>query len=225
MADESDEQSWRPIVLALAALAAVGWLAAGFIWWQGGQTQSRLTEQLAAAEAGARIPGLGPAEPPKDGRRRGRPEKAGGRRREGAVGRLDRKGVSAERARRPDQADQRRQTRHFRRPGRSERQDARFASRRRPFQGGKRPRGGSAEPGPSPFGRADPVARRRRRRAQGSRGRSDTDRIRAEGVRGLAKPDQLGDRRAQRPSSANSRGEASNGLEPESVTGPSSHEA
>ena len=50
MADQSDEQSWRPILLALAALAAVGWLAAGFVWWQGGQTQSYLTEQLAAAE-------------------------------------------------------------------------------------------------------------------------------------------------------------------------------
>jgi chromosome segregation ATPase len=50
MADESDEQSLRPILLALAALAIVGWLAAGFVWWQGWQTQSNLTEQLTAAE-------------------------------------------------------------------------------------------------------------------------------------------------------------------------------
>ena len=50
MSDQSDEQSWRPILLALAALAAMGWLAAGFIWWQGGQTQSYFAEQLAAAE-------------------------------------------------------------------------------------------------------------------------------------------------------------------------------
>ena len=50
MADESHEPSSRTISLALAALAAVGWLAAGFIWWQGGQTQSSLTEQLATAE-------------------------------------------------------------------------------------------------------------------------------------------------------------------------------
>jgi len=50
MADESDEQSWRPILLALAALAVVGWLAAGFVWWRGWQTQSNLTEQLTAAE-------------------------------------------------------------------------------------------------------------------------------------------------------------------------------
>src|SRR3984957_1646365 len=50
MTDESDDQSRRPISLALAALAAVGWLAAGFIWWQGGQAQSYLTEQLTAAE-------------------------------------------------------------------------------------------------------------------------------------------------------------------------------
>ena len=131
MADESDEQSWRPISLALAALAAVGWLAAGFVWWQGGQTQSYLTEQLTAAERARESLASDLQNLRKDGRRRRRPEKAGGRRREGAVGRLDRKGVGAERARRPDQADRRRQTRHFRRPGRGERQDARFAGRRR----------------------------------------------------------------------------------------------
>src|ERR1700733_11360299 len=50
MADESDKQSPRPISLALAALAAVGWLAAGFIWGQGGQTQSYLTGEVATAE-------------------------------------------------------------------------------------------------------------------------------------------------------------------------------
>jgi chromosome segregation ATPase len=50
MASESEERSPRPIFLALAALAAVGWLAAGFTWWQGAQTQSYLTGQLTAAE-------------------------------------------------------------------------------------------------------------------------------------------------------------------------------
>jgi chromosome segregation ATPase len=50
MTDDSDEQSRRPISLALAALAAVGWLAAGFVGWQGAETQSHLTEQLTAAE-------------------------------------------------------------------------------------------------------------------------------------------------------------------------------
>ena len=50
MADESDESSHRAKSLALAVLAAFGWLVAGFIWWQGGQTQSRMTEQLTAAE-------------------------------------------------------------------------------------------------------------------------------------------------------------------------------
>jgi chromosome segregation ATPase len=49
MANEGDEQS-RLVSLVLAALAAVGWLAAGFIWWQGAQTQSHLTEQLTVAE-------------------------------------------------------------------------------------------------------------------------------------------------------------------------------
>ena len=50
MVDERDEQSPRPISLALAALAAVGWLVAGFIWWQGAQAQSHLTEKLTTAE-------------------------------------------------------------------------------------------------------------------------------------------------------------------------------
>jgi DNA repair exonuclease SbcCD ATPase subunit len=50
MADESHEQSSRAVVLTLAALAAAGWLAAGFVWRQGGQTQSFLTEQLTSAE-------------------------------------------------------------------------------------------------------------------------------------------------------------------------------
>jgi chromosome segregation ATPase len=50
MADESDKHSPRPISLALTALAAVGWLAAGFIWWQGAQTQATLTGQVTVAE-------------------------------------------------------------------------------------------------------------------------------------------------------------------------------
>ena len=52
MADESDESSQRATSLALGLLAAVGWLAAGFIWWQSGYAQSQLTEQLTAAERG-----------------------------------------------------------------------------------------------------------------------------------------------------------------------------
>ena len=71
MADESDESSRRTMSLALAALAAVGWLAAGFFWWQGGQTQSQLTDAADGRGTGARIPGLGSAKPPKDGGRRG----------------------------------------------------------------------------------------------------------------------------------------------------------
>lgn len=50
MADESDESSHRAKSLALAVLAAAGWLVAGFFWWQGGQTQSQLTEQLRTVE-------------------------------------------------------------------------------------------------------------------------------------------------------------------------------
>ena len=50
MTDESDQQPRRLISPALAGLAAVGWLAAGLVWWQGAQTQSQLTGQIAAAE-------------------------------------------------------------------------------------------------------------------------------------------------------------------------------
>jgi len=50
MADESDEQPRRLMSPALAVLAAVGWLAAGLIWWQGAQTRARLTDQVTAAE-------------------------------------------------------------------------------------------------------------------------------------------------------------------------------
>ena len=35
MADESDESLRRSVSLGLTAFAVVGWLAAGFIWWQG----------------------------------------------------------------------------------------------------------------------------------------------------------------------------------------------
>src|SRR6185437_1677210 len=50
MADESDEAPHRLISPALAALVAVGWLAAAVIWWQGAQTRSQLTDQMTAAE-------------------------------------------------------------------------------------------------------------------------------------------------------------------------------
>jgi chromosome segregation ATPase len=50
MADEGHQHSSRVLVLTLAALAVAGWLLAGAIWWQGGQTQSYLTEQLTTAE-------------------------------------------------------------------------------------------------------------------------------------------------------------------------------
>jgi chromosome segregation ATPase len=50
MADESDEPSRRAISMALTALAALGWLAAGLTWWQGSRSQSQLIAQLTATE-------------------------------------------------------------------------------------------------------------------------------------------------------------------------------
>ena len=40
----------RPTPLALAGLAAVGWLLAVFIWWQASRTESQITESLQATE-------------------------------------------------------------------------------------------------------------------------------------------------------------------------------
>ena len=222
MDDERGESSRRPISLALACVAAVGWLIAATVWWQSSETQSQLNQSLTAAERARESLAVGPAKPAKDGRNRSRPEKAGRRRRESALGRLGRKGVGAKRTCRSDQADQRRQARHFRRPGRGERQDARPASRRLQAEGRNRPRRGAWEPGSGPFNRAVSPPGRRRDGAQGSRGGSDRDRRRAEGLPGASGPDQRGGRRAQRHRGANSRRKAGTEFDPtqpEPVTG------
>jgi predicted nucleic acid-binding Zn-ribbon protein len=50
MDDKSGESSRRPISLALACVAAVGWLIAASVWWQSSETQSQLNQSLTAAE-------------------------------------------------------------------------------------------------------------------------------------------------------------------------------
>ncbi len=45
MEDERRESSRRPVTLALACVAAVGWLIAAAVWWQSSQTQSQLTSR------------------------------------------------------------------------------------------------------------------------------------------------------------------------------------
>ena len=135
MTDESDDQSRRPISLALAALAAVGWLAAGFIWWQGARAQSQVTEQLTNAERARESLASDLQNLEKTA---------------GAAADLKKQAADAEKAlsdasaarasAQNELADLTKQisdarTRHFRGPGRDERQDARFASRRRPSQG------------------------------------------------------------------------------------------
>jgi len=50
MEDQSAESSLRPATLALACVAAVGWLIAAVVWWQSSQTQSQLNDSLTAAE-------------------------------------------------------------------------------------------------------------------------------------------------------------------------------
>ncbi len=135
MADESDEQSWRLILLALTALAAVGWLAAAFVWWQGAQAQSYLTEQLSAAERARESLASDLQNLEKTA---------------GAAAELKKQAAEAEKAladasaarasAQNELADLTKQisdakTRHLRRPGGGERQDARLASCRQPSQG------------------------------------------------------------------------------------------
>src|SRR5271168_2421495 len=50
MEDVRSESSGRPVALALACVAAVGWLIAAAVWWQSSQTQSELNDSLTAAE-------------------------------------------------------------------------------------------------------------------------------------------------------------------------------
>jgi chromosome segregation ATPase len=50
MEDERGQLSRGPVTLALACVAAVGWLIAAVVWWQSTQTQSQLNESLTAAE-------------------------------------------------------------------------------------------------------------------------------------------------------------------------------
>src|SRR5271167_987352 len=50
MEDVRSESSGRPVALALACVAAVGWLIAAVVWWQSSQTQSQLNDSLTAAE-------------------------------------------------------------------------------------------------------------------------------------------------------------------------------
>ena len=96
MADESDESSHRAKSLALAVLAAAGWLVAGFFWWQGGQTQSQLTEQLRTVERARESLASDLQNLQKSAGVGCGLEKAGRRRREGALGRDRREGVGAE---------------------------------------------------------------------------------------------------------------------------------
>ena len=50
MADDSGDAFWRPLPLALSAVAIIGWLLAAYLWTQASQVQSQMTELLRAAE-------------------------------------------------------------------------------------------------------------------------------------------------------------------------------
>ncbi len=50
MAHDAGDEFRRPVPLALAGVAIIGWLLAAFLWSQASQTESQMTESLHAAE-------------------------------------------------------------------------------------------------------------------------------------------------------------------------------
>src|SRR5208337_2660088 len=50
MADDAGDEFRRPVPIALAGLAIVGWALAAFLWSQDAQTRSQMTDSLNAAE-------------------------------------------------------------------------------------------------------------------------------------------------------------------------------
>ena len=114
------------------------------------------------------------------------------------VGGVRRARLRPERTRRPDQADQRRQARHFRRPGRGEREDARSSVGRRAAQGGDGPADRGADPGSAPSRRSRRAAGPGRRCARPPLATPRAQTATAQRQLEALAPDQRGDRRAQR---------------------------
>ena len=50
MAYDTGDELRRPVALALAGVAIIGWLLAGFLWTEASRTQSEMSESLRAAE-------------------------------------------------------------------------------------------------------------------------------------------------------------------------------
>ncbi len=138
MAYDAGDELRRPVSLALAGVAIIGWLLAAFLWTEASRTQSEMTDSLNAAERAAGILRRGPAEPAKGGRYGRRPEDSGDRGGKGSVGSIRRARVGPERTRRAHKTGRRRQAGDLRRAGRGERQIARFAGGRCEAQGRER---------------------------------------------------------------------------------------
>ncbi len=222
MDDKSGESSRRPISLALACVAAVGWLIAATVWWQSSETQSQLNQSLTAAE-------------------RARESLASDlqnlQKTAGTAADLKKQAADAEKAL-SDASAARASAQNELADLTKQINDAKLAisgaqeeasAKTRDLQaveleaeGRNRPRCDAWEPGSGPFNRAVSPPGRRRDGAQGSRGGSDRDRRRAEGLPGASGPDQRGERRAQRHRGANSRRKAGTEFDPtqpEPVTG------
>ena len=135
MADEPDGDARRPLLLALAVVAVIGWALAGWLWLQASQTQSQMTEALHAAEQAREQLATDLQNLQKTAGTVGRSQGPGGRGAENAVRGGLRARLRAERTRRPHQADQRRPARRF--PARRRRSAPRPATCRRSTPGSR----------------------------------------------------------------------------------------
>ncbi len=155
MANETGDEFRRPIPLALAALAAIGWLSALYIWWQASQTEWQITESLRTAEQARESLATDLQNLQKTAGAAAELKK-----RAGDAEKALSDAVAARASAQNELADLtkqiRRQARRLRLARGGEREIARSAGRRRQAQGRKRPGRRDAEPGPGPLGRADP---------------------------------------------------------------------
>ena len=138
MAYDLTDDFRRPVTLALAALAIVGWLLVSYFWSQAADVRVQMDDALRRAEPAREGIAADLQNLQKAAGDRRRPEEAGEGRAKGAGGRGLGPRLGAKRARRPHQADQRGQARRFRRAGGGQRQDPRSSGRRRQAEGRNR---------------------------------------------------------------------------------------
>ena len=124
MAYDTGDELRRPVSLALAGVAIIGWLLAGFLWTEASRTQSELSGSLNAAERARESLAADLQNLQKAAGTAADLKTQGDRGGEGLVGGVRGSGIRPERARRPHKTDHGREARNLRRAGGGERQVA-----------------------------------------------------------------------------------------------------